>query len=79
MLSHNNVGTGVDYTIKELVETVSKFVGFVGEVKFDPTKPDGAPSKLMNVDRLSSLGWQYSISLENWLTMNYKWFVDDQS
>jgi GDP-L-fucose synthase len=79
MLIHINVGAGVDYTIKELVETVAKVVGFVGEVKFDPTKSDGAPGKLMNVDRLSSLGWQYSISLENGLTMNYKWFDDNQS
>lgn len=78
MLSHINVGTGVDCTIRELVETVAKVVGFEGEIKFDATKPDGAPRKLMNVDRLKSLGWEYSVSLEDGLTMAYKWFIDNQ-
>jgi GDP-L-fucose synthase len=78
MLSHINVGTGVDCTIRELVETVMKVVGFEGAVKFDTTKPDGAPRKLMNVDRLKLLGWQYSISLEDGLADAYKWFLDNQ-
>ena len=78
MLSHINVGTGVDCTIKELVETVAKVVGFEGEVKFDATKPDGAPRKLMNVDRLKSLGWEYSVSLEDGLTLAYEWFIGNQ-
>jgi len=78
MLSHINVGTGVDCTIRELVETVANVVGFEGEVKFDATKPDGAPRKLMNVDRLKSLGWEYSVSLQDGLTMAYKWFIDNQ-
>ncbi|ABM02618.1 bifunctional GDP-fucose synthetase: GDP-4-dehydro-6-deoxy-D-mannose epimerase and GDP-4-dehydro-6-L-deoxygalactose reductase [Psychromonas ingrahamii 37] len=78
MLSHINVGTGVDCTIKDLVETVAKVVGFEGEIKFDATKPDGAPRKLMNVERLESLGWEYSVSLEDGLTLAYQWFVDNQ-
>jgi GDP-L-fucose synthase len=78
MLSHINVGTGVDCTIFELVETIAKVVGFTGKVKFDSTKPDGAPRKLMNVDRLKSLGWEYSVSLENGLTISYKWFIENQ-
>lgn len=78
MLSHINVGTGVDCTIRELVETVAKVVGFTGEVKFDASKPDGAPRKLMNVDRLKSLGWEYSVSLEEGLTLAYQWFIDNQ-
>ena len=78
MLSHINVGTGVDCTIRELVETVAKVVGFEGKVKFDATKPDGAPRKLMNVDRLNYLGWQYSVNLEDGLTMTYKWFVNNR-
>jgi GDP-L-fucose synthase len=56
MLSHINVGTGVDCTIRELVEIVAKVVNFEGEIHFDATKPDGALRKLMNVDRLKSLG-----------------------
>jgi len=78
MLSHINVGTGVDCTIKELVETVAKAVGFSGDVKFDVTKPDGAPRKLMNVDRLKSLGWEYSVSLEDGLISAYNWFLVNQ-
>ena len=78
MLSHINVGTGIDCTIRELVETVAKVIGFDGEIVFDATKPDGAPRKLMNVDRLKSLGWQYSYSLEEGLQDAYQWFLDNQ-
>jgi GDP-L-fucose synthase len=78
MLSHINVGTGVDCTIRELVEMVGKVVGFEGEIIFDSTKPDGTTRKLMDVDRLKSLGWEYSISLEDGLTMAYQWFCDNQ-
>ena len=79
MLSHINVGTGVDCTIRELVESVAKVVGFEGNILFDATKPDGAPRKLMNVDRLKLLGWEYSISLELGLTKSYQWFVENQN
>jgi GDP-L-fucose synthase len=78
MLSHINVGTGVECTIKELVETVAKVVGFKGDIKFDVTKPDGAPRKLMNVERLNFLGWKYSIELENGLLIAYQWFIENQ-
>lgn len=77
MLSHINVGTGVDCTIKELVTTVAKVVGFGGEISFDITKPDGAPRKLMNVDRLKLLGWEYSVDLEEGLALAYQWFIDN--
>ncbi|MDP2562092.1 GDP-L-fucose synthase [Psychrobium sp. 1_MG-2023] len=75
MLSHINVGTGVDCTIRELVETVAKVVGFEGDITFDTTKPDGTPRKLMDVSRLKSLGWEYSISLEDGLRTTYQWFL----
>jgi GDP-L-fucose synthase len=78
MLSHINVGTGVDCTIRELVETVAKVIGFKGEIKFDATKPDGAPRKLMNVDRLELLGWKYAVELEQGLEKAYEWFLDNQ-
>jgi GDP-L-fucose synthase len=68
MLSHINVGTGVDCTIRELVETVAKVTGFSGNIVWDTTKPDGAPRKLMNVDRLAALGWQNA----------YQWFLANQ-
>lgn len=78
MLSHINVGTGVDCTIKQLTETVAKVVGYTGKITWDTTKPDGAPRKLMNVERLKALGWQYSIALEPGLENAYQWFLANQ-
>lgn len=78
MLSHINVGTGVDCTIKELTETVAKVIGYKGEIIWDTSKPDGAPRKLMDVSRLRSLGWQSSIDLEEGLHNAYQWFLQNQ-
>ena len=78
MLSQINVGTGTDCTIRELVETVAKVVHYKGSIIFDSTKPDGAPRKLMNVERLKDLGWEYTISLEEGLTQSYQWFLENQ-
>ncbi len=79
MLSHINVGTGTDCTIRELVETVAQVVGFAGDIEFDSSKPDGAPRKLMNVDRLKCLGWQYNIALSDGLSKAYEWFLGNQA
>lgn len=76
MLSHINVGTGVDCTIRELVETVSEVVGFTGKIVWDSSKPDGTPRKLMDVSRLSSMGWQYTYDLKEGLTDAYDWFLN---
>lgn len=78
MLSHINVGTGVDCTIRELVETVAKVVGYQGRIEFDSSKPDGAPRKLMDVSRLKQLGWQAQVSLEQGLQQTYQWFLQNQ-
>lgn len=78
MLSHINVGTGVDCTIRELAETMAKVVGFSGNVVFDASKPDGTPRKLMDVSRLNKLGWRYTHSLEAGLTLTYQWFLEHQ-
>lgn len=78
MLSHINVGTGVDCSIRELAETIARVTEYQGELKFDSSKPDGTPRKLMDVSRLKALGWQSSISLENGLRDAYRWFVDNQ-
>jgi len=77
MLSHINVGTGIDCSIKELAETISRISGFKGELKFDSTKPDGTPRKLLDVSKLSALGWKASIPLEDGLEDAYRWFVDN--
>ena len=75
MLSHINVGTGVDCTIGQLAQTIAEVTGFTGKLTFDTSKPDGAPRKLMDVSRLKSLGWQASISLEDGLKDAYDWYV----
>ncbi|WP_404297317.1 GDP-L-fucose synthase family protein [Halomonas sp.] len=78
MLSHINVGTGVDCTIRELAETVKRVTGFEGKLTFDASKPDGTPRKLLDVSRLNELGWQAGISLEDGLQNAYQWFIDNQ-
>jgi GDP-L-fucose synthase len=75
MLSHINVGTGVDCTIRELAETMASVVGFEGKLSFDTSKPDGTMRKLMNVDRLTKLGWRYQVDLEAGLIRTYQWLL----
>jgi GDP-L-fucose synthase len=78
MLSHINVGTGQDCTIRELAETIARVTGFTGKLSFDASKPDGTPRKLMDVSRLRSLGWSAGIGLEDGLQDAYQWFVMHQ-
>ena len=75
MLSHINVGTGKDVTIKKLAETMKDVVGFKGKLTFDITKPDGAPRKLIDVTRLENMGWKYSVDLKEGLEKTYRWFL----
>ena len=75
MLSHINVGTGVDCTIRELAETIARVTGFKGRLVWDAAKPDGAPRKLMDVSRLQALGWRSRIGLEEGLQDAYRWFL----
>ncbi len=79
MLSHLNVGTGEDVTIRELAETIQKVVGFKGEIVWDSDKPDGSPRKLMDASKLKSLNWKPQIGLVDGLTNTYHWFLDHQS
>jgi len=76
MLSHINIGTGTDVTIREMAETMKKVVGFKGKLTFDTTKPDGAPRKLIDVSRMSNMGWNYSVSLKNGLIKTYEWYLN---
>jgi GDP-L-fucose synthase len=71
-----NIGTGVDVTIKELAETIKTTVGFEGEIKWNTDKPDGTPRKLMNVEKLHSLGWKHTIDLKEGIAMVYKEYVE---
>jgi len=76
MLSHINVGTGKDVTIREMAETMKEVVGFKGELTFDTAKPDGAPRKLIDVSRLSNMGWNYSVDLKDGLSKTYRWYLE---
>ena len=66
-----NIGTGEDVTIRELAETVMKVVGFEGRIVFDASKPDGTPRKLLDVSRLTALGWQARTGLEDGIRLAY--------
>jgi len=77
MLSHINVGTGVDCTIREMAETMAAVVGYKGKIIFDATKPDGTPRKLMDVNRLKSLGWEYQYNLFDGLKLTYSWYLEN--
>jgi len=79
MLSHVNVGTGVDCTIRELAESIAEVVDYAGRMEFDLTKPDGAPRKLLDVSLLSKLGWNASINLKDGLKQTYDWFQKQES
>ena len=76
MLSHINVGTGKDVTIREMAEAIKKVVGYKGNLTFDTTKPDGAPRKLIDVTRLEDMGWKYGVNLDEGLNKTYKWYLN---
>jgi len=78
MLSHINVGTGKDTTIREMAEIMKWVVGYQGKLTFDITKPDGSPRKLIDVSRLSNMGWKYSIDLENGLKKTYNFYLQKE-
>ncbi len=74
-----NVGTGTDVTIKELTETVARVTGFNGRITWDTTKPDGTPRKLMDVSRLSAIGWKARIGLEEGVAKTYQSFLAEKA
>ena len=77
MLSHLNVGTGADCSIKELTETVAEIIGFQGNIVWDDSKPDGAPRKLMDSARISGLGWRPKFGLKDGLENTYRWYLNN--
>jgi len=78
-LTHLNVGTGKEITIKELAELISGIVGFSGDLVFDQSMPDGMPRKVMDVIRIHQLDWRHKINLEDGLAMTYSSFVENIS
>lgn len=77
MISHINVGSGKDITIKELAEMIGKVVGFDGKIHFDKSKPDGSPRKLVDVSRISNMGWKNTTSLRDGLVKTYNWYKNN--
>jgi GDP-L-fucose synthase len=73
-----NIGCGWDVTIRELAELVCEVVGFTGTLEFDSTKPDGTPRKLLDVSKLTKLGWQAKIPLRKGIESTYEWFLNNR-
>jgi GDP-L-fucose synthase len=78
-LSHINVGTGEDCTIRALAEALAQLIGYEGRLEFDATKPDGTPRKLMDVSRLTAMGWRPQIGIEDGLCQTYRWFLKNHT
>lgn len=78
MLSHLNVGSGKDITIKELAYKISKCIGFTGDIKFDSTKPDGSPRKLMDSSKIINMGWRPEVGMSEGLDIAYEDFKTNQ-
>ena len=74
---HVNIGYGDDVSIRELAETVNRVVGFKGKLRFDTSKPDGTPRKLMSSEKLQSMGWKASTDLETGISKAYKWYLEN--
>ena len=77
--SHINVGTGTDLSIAELAQTIAEVVGFDGEIHFDTSKPDGTPRKLLDISKLSALGWKSSFQLKDGIQKTYDWFLSQEA
>ncbi|MDC8753775.1 GDP-L-fucose synthase [Erythrobacter sp. sf7] len=79
MLSHINLGYGEDVSIRELAQMIARTTGFTGRILFDTSKPDGTMRKLMNVTRLTNMGWRAEIPLEDGIAQTYRWFLKNHS
>ena len=77
--AHVNVGVGKDISIKNLAQVVKEVVGFKGDIAWDSSKPDGAPRKLLDMSRLTELGWQPTIGLRDGISQTYRWFLANQA
>ncbi|HPJ82046.1 MAG TPA: NAD-dependent epimerase/dehydratase family protein, partial [Saccharofermentans sp.] len=73
-----NIGTGEDVTIRELAELIGQVNGYKGELKFDTSKPDGTPRKLLDVSRIHRIGWRHKTELKKGLKTTYEWFARER-
>jgi GDP-L-fucose synthase len=76
---HLNVGTGIDVTIKELAETIADVVGYRRSINWDTTKPNGTPRKVLNVEKIKSLGWEPKIDLRGGIESTYEWYKQNEN
>lgn len=74
---HVNVGSGVEISIRELAELLAEVIGYQGSFRFDPSKPDGSPRKLMDVNRMAALGWRAPTALRQGFELTYKWYLEN--
>ena len=74
-----NIGVGKDISIRELAEKIKDITGYEGEIRFNTSKPDGTPRKLVDVSKLHSLGWKAETSLDHGLKLAYEWFLENIS
>jgi len=72
-----NAGTGKELTIKELTELVAKVIGYTGEIRWDPEKPNGTPRKLLDVSKSAAMGWHYQTELEDGIRLSYQDFLSN--
>ena len=77
-ISHINIGTGKELSINELAKLIAEIIGFTGKILNDESKPDGTPRKLMDVSRMSELGWKYKTELQEGIEKTYNWFKQNQ-
>jgi GDP-L-fucose synthase len=76
---HINVGTGIDVTIKELAERIAKIVGYIGRIIWDTSRPDGTPVKLLDISKISQMGWKHKTELEEGLKLTYENFLKERT
>ena len=76
-LSHVNIGTGEEISIRELIQMIKSIVGFNGAIEFDTTKPDGMPRKLLDTSMINSLGWESKIDMDSGLLATYDWYLEN--
>jgi GDP-L-fucose synthase len=74
-ITHINIGSGIDLSIKELAIIITEIVDYKGEIEFDPSKPDGTMRKLLNVSRLNNLGWHNRMDLKTSINLTYNWYI----
>jgi GDP-L-fucose synthase len=74
-----NVGTGIDVTIRELAEMIQRAAGYTGKITFDSSKPDGTPRKLLDVSRLTALGWKPKVALADGIAETWRWYVEHEA